>query len=107
MNEGKFSNRRRSRVKTIVFLAVATWTVALFISVVSLSTYFAYFRPQAPEPQLGRVYSYRYHRTTVYLTKREYCLVGPDINVIGFCSLALTMALAVVWQRDLPKLGRR
>lgn len=91
-----------SVIRKMLFLISLVLTAGVLATVVVAGTYFAYYRPKTPNPAVGQIYPYRYHRTTVYLTKAEKCVVGPTMNLIGFGSTAVTIALGVLWRRDLP-----
>ena len=93
---------RMSTVRKSLFLISFSVTIAVLLTVVAAGTYFAYTRPQMPDSTLGRTYPYQYHYTTVYLTKSEQHLVGSTMNLIGFWSTAVTVALGMLWRRDLP-----
>jgi hypothetical protein len=64
--------------------------VGLFALNVSLQMYYAYTAPSAAQPENGKIYPLRVHRTVIYLNRWEAILAGPP-------ALLLAFACGAVW----------
>ena len=81
--------------------------VVLLASAPTLSIYFFYFRPKAPDFQMQRIEPHAYHGMTVYVTKREETLSqiastwAAPVGLAGFI-----IAIAVYKRSNEPKKTR-
>ena len=80
------STRRKLIYWTINAICLGVWTI-----LIGCQMYFAYTRPVYPQPPMGRIYPFRVHYTTVYLTSFESRLVNFETVMSTFVIVAAVL----------------